>query len=124
VVEEFTDNSLPVKEEDMENKFSKKKGQWSKFRIYNFCREQWRFLAPVFSQQNFKIDLEPDHILPFIEKSNLVKEGAFGRVFPVEIHPAHQKDLVLNVRFLSILSNYVHNFEVLICVFIIRTTTA
>lgn len=101
----FVDNSLPVKEGNLAQVacFRDTASPWSKVRIHNFCREQWRFLAPVFSQQNFKVDLEPEHILPFIEKDSLVKEGAFGQVFAVEIHPAHQKDPVLNVRPLSIL---------------------
>jgi len=98
----FIDNSLPVKEGNL-SCFHCPASPWSRVRIHNFCREQWRFLAPIFSQQNFKVDLEPEHILPFIEKDNLVKEGAFGQVFPVEIHPAHQKDPVLNVRPLSVL---------------------
>lgn len=99
----FTDNSLPVKEGNLAC-FRDTATLWSRVRIHHFCREQWRFLAPVFSQQNFKVDLEPEHILPFIEKDNLVKEGAFGQVFQIEIHSAHQKHPVLNVRPLSILS--------------------
>jgi hypothetical protein len=101
----FTDNSLPVKEGNAAQVacFGNTASPWSKTRIHNFCREQWRFLAPVFSQQKFTVNLEPPHILPFIEKDNLVKEGAFGQVFRVEIHPAHQKYPVLKVRPLSIL---------------------
>jgi len=97
MVKEFDDTSLPVKEEDLVNLVGTK-NPWSKTRIHNFCREQWRFLAPIFSQQNFKIVLEPDHILPFIKKSSSVKEGAFSQVYEVEIHPAHQVDPIRNVR--------------------------
>jgi len=93
----FTDESLPVTKEYMTQHFGGS-STWSLLRIHTFCREQWSFLAPVFSQQNFKVNLEPDHILPFTVKSDLVKEGAFGQVFQVEIHPAHQKDSIFNVR--------------------------
>ena len=96
----FTDGKLPVTKKDLIGHVGSLPNLWSELRIYNFCQEQWRFLAPVFSQQKFKFDLKPDHVLPFMEKSSGgdVKEGAFGRVFRVRIHPAHQKDPVKDVR--------------------------
>jgi len=93
----FTNKSLPLKEEHLKD-FPFLAYPWSKTRIFKFCREQWIFLAPVFSQQNFMVNLRPEHILPFIEKSEVVKEGAFGQVYMVDIHPAHQEDPILNVR--------------------------
>jgi hypothetical protein len=93
---EFTDDCLPVTYGKMETIFSKGT-RWSPFTIHNFYREQWRFLAPVFSKKSFKVNLEPDHILPFIEKNNFGKEGAFGQVFQVQVHLAHQMDQVPNV---------------------------
>jgi hypothetical protein len=98
---QFIDTSLPFLEENssIDPFFSNTRGSpWNKTRIHNFCREQWGFLAPVFSRQNFNVDLEARHILPFIERDDLKKEGAFAQVFRVEIHEAHQKDPALNVR--------------------------
>jgi hypothetical protein len=96
----FTNESLPLKEEHLKDIafFRNMAYPWSKTRIFKFCREQWIFLAPVFSQQNFMVNLRPEHILPFIKKSEVVKEGAFGQVYMVDIHPAHQEDPILNVR--------------------------
>ncbi|KIN05179.1 hypothetical protein OIDMADRAFT_116151 [Oidiodendron maius Zn] len=97
MVVDFSDKSLPVEEEEEDGSKDPffrdtKSSPWSKTRIHVFCQEQWRFLAPVFTQHNFKVDLKAGHILPFIEKGTLVREGAFGQVFQVEIHPAHQED--------------------------------
>ena len=101
---EFSDDSLPVTEtllndhiEPLVNRWGDSSG-WSKTRKHTFLQEQWRFIAPTFSQKNFKVDLKPNHILPFIAKSSSGKEGAFGQVYMVEIHPAHHKDPVKNVR--------------------------
>lgn len=94
----FHDECLPVTEHDSKH-LKMFQDLWSNMTIRYFRQEQWRFLAPVFSRTNCKLDLKPGHILPFIKKyDNNVKEGAFGRVYRVEIHPAHQKDPVLDVR--------------------------
>jgi len=110
----FVNESLPVTKDALEKLLGGIAFPWSQTRIYNFCREQWRFLAPVFSQQNFKVNLEPDHILPFVDKSNLTKEGAFGQVFRVEIHPAHQKNPAMNVRLLPLSLNLFPNYGAII----------
>lgn len=110
----FSDDSLPVTEtllndhiQPLVNRLGDSSG-WSKTRRHTFLQEQWRFIAPVFSQKNFKVDLKPNHILPFIAKSSSGKEGAFGQVYMVEIHPAHHKDPVKNVRPFSMLSYCLH----------------
>ncbi|KAE8447646.1 hypothetical protein EG329_010617 [Mollisiaceae sp. DMI_Dod_QoI] len=97
---DFTDYSLPLIGRDLEDapvfhhaNFS----PWTQVRIDYFRREQWRFLAPVFSPQNTMFHLEPEHILPFIQRDDQVKEGAFSQVFQAEIHPAHLKDSVMKV---------------------------
>ena len=113
---EFSDDSLPVTEtllndhiQPLVNRLGDSSG-WSKTRRHTFLQEQWRFIAPVFSQKNFKVDLKPNHILPFIAKSSSGKEGAFGQVYMVEIHPAHYKDPVKNVRPFSMLSCCLHKY--------------
>lgn len=97
MVESFTDESLPVRQETFEELFSGLDA-WSRLARHRFCQEQWKFLAPVFSRQTFKLDLVPEHILPFIEKNRELREGAFSQVFRVQIHPAHQTDLAKQVR--------------------------
>jgi hypothetical protein len=111
---EFSDDSLPVTEtllndliQPLVNRWGESSG-WSKTRRHIFLQEQWRFIAPIFSQKNFKVDLKLNHILPFIAKSSSGKEGAFGQVYMVEIHPAHHKDPVKNVRPFSMLSCCLH----------------
>ena len=96
---EFTDERLPVTSESLRKRVSKYPKLWSKMRIYNFNREQWHFLSPVFSPQQTKFSLEPNHVLPFLEKSSGcdVQEGAFSQVFCIKIHPAHQINPVKDV---------------------------
>ena len=96
---EFADNCLPITYDDMVMQFGDK---WGKTTIHDFFTKQWRFLVPVFSKNNFKVDLKPNHILPFIERVSFGKEGAFGQVFRVQVHPGHQMDQVLDVSPLSI----------------------
>jgi hypothetical protein len=94
----FQDDSLPLKK-DVMSKLACFSGKfWNKLRTHNFLKNQWIFFAPVFSKSKFKLDLEPEHIFPFIEKSNDVKEGTFSHVYKVTIHPSHQEDPTLTVR--------------------------
>ncbi|KAI1079560.1 hypothetical protein F5B20DRAFT_581016 [Whalleya microplaca] len=49
----------------------------------HFLEKQWQFLAPVFyknDENNFMLDLEPQHILPFTWKSGTSKRGTFSEV--------------------------------------------
>ena len=74
--------------------------RWRKFRRSQFLRWQWSFLAPVFSMGDEvelvkHFALSDDHILPFVKDSRYdadfkgTTDGGFGRVFKVQIHPAH-----------------------------------
>lgn len=62
---------------------------WSSSMIANFCEEQWRFCATVFSTDESFYDLNSSAILPFTDKENISDNGAFGRVSRFEIHEAH-----------------------------------
>lgn len=94
----FRDESLPVKREELSTLPCFSGTPWTKpVRKQNFFREQWRFLAPVFSKTKFQLYLEPDCILPFVWRSYEVKEGTFSQVFEVRIHESHWKDPVLTV---------------------------
>jgi len=88
--------SIPVDNSVFRDEYSK--SPWTDTRIHNFRRSQWQFLSPVFSQKNFSIELEPQHILPFTMRDDSVREGAFGQVFQVDIHPAHRLNPAGNVR--------------------------
>ena len=95
----LTDKCLPVQEEFLGEQLGKYSKIWTPVRIHHFCREQWCFLSPVFSPQQTMFYLEPNHILPFTEKSSGcdVQEGAFSQVFCIKIHPAHLIEPVKDV---------------------------
>jgi serine/threonine protein kinase len=78
---------------------------WGNTLMLNFCQEQWKFLVRILGGNSSRIELEPSDILPFTEKTNFGKEGAFGQVFQVQVHPEHFLDQLLDVRlrFLSLI---------------------
>jgi hypothetical protein len=94
----FQDESLPLSKDALPGLPFFAKKPWTRLKTHNFLRDQWIFLAPVFSKTKFKLDLEPEHILPFTWVSNEAKDGTFSQVFQVKIHESHQEDLVLTVR--------------------------
>ncbi|KAF4982594.1 hypothetical protein FZEAL_1826 [Fusarium zealandicum] len=61
-------------------------------KIMNNCfkRCQWKFLVPVICSRHFMYKLHPEQLLPLtrVNKEEM-KEGAFGRVYHVEIHRLH-----------------------------------
>jgi hypothetical protein len=54
-----------------------------------FCEDQWKFIAPIFSTAKDSHDLEEGHILPFISRSAKVQSGSFGDVYRYTIHKDH-----------------------------------
>jgi hypothetical protein len=94
----FEDKALPVTSNVLSELDCFNKRPWSAMERRLFFREQWAFLAPVFSSDNFKIDLEPDHILPFILVDQDTKSGGFSQVFHATIHPSHWTNPILTVR--------------------------
>ena len=94
----FEDNALPVTNDVLAELDCFNKKPWSAMERRLFFREQWAFLAPVFSSDNFKMDLEPDHILPFILVDQDTKSGSFNQGFHATIHPSHWTNPVLTVR--------------------------
>ncbi|RSL69540.1 hypothetical protein CEP53_002156 [Fusarium sp. AF-6] len=56
---------------------------------YPFQISQWKFVVPVLSTDRFRYSLEPEQILPFTLLDDVVKQGAFGRVYRVGIHHSH-----------------------------------
>ena len=94
----FDDKDLPVTSDALLELDCFNKRPWSAMERRLFFREQWAFLAPVFASDNFKMDLEPDHILPFILVGQDTKSGNFNQGFHATIHPSHWTNPVLKVR--------------------------
>jgi hypothetical protein len=65
---------------------------WRPRKITQFCENQWKFLAPVFSTRKHNYDIASMAILPFISKYFESGQGSFGRVYKYEIHPDHIVD--------------------------------
>ncbi|KAF5486531.1 Cyclin-dependent kinase 2 [Colletotrichum fructicola] len=58
--------------------------------IEYFLPAQWKFLALVIRSGTFQYNIQPEEILPFTHDSGeRPKEGAFGKVYRVRIHPSH-----------------------------------
>ena len=60
--------------------------------VGEFFERQWEFTAPVFPRGRGHRLLHHDTIFPFMA-SQQRGEGGFGRVFEVELHPAHGSSL-------------------------------
>ena len=79
---ELCDSKLPLTDSELSHTPARKR----------FLFEQYAFLAPVFTLGAIHKTLNEHYVLPFLTNEPLVKgEGAFGKVFRVKIHPAHQK---------------------------------
>jgi len=76
---------------------------WRPGKIFDFCKHQWKFLAPVFSTDKSNYYLEEAYIIPFVLKYADFGEGSFGQVSKYEIHPNHLKDPLKPVRKFSYL---------------------
>ncbi|CAN9349867.1 unnamed protein product [Alternaria alternata] len=57
--------------------------------LSEFCDEQWKFLAPVFSSIQYNHNLEEAHILPFVSKASDSGRGSFGVVSQYVVHKKH-----------------------------------
>lgn len=94
----FDDDALPVTSDALSELGCFNKRPWSAMERRLFFREQWAFLAPVFSSDNFRMDLEPDHILPFILVDQDTTKGISNQVVHATIYPSHWTNPVLTVR--------------------------
>ncbi|KAF3041971.1 hypothetical protein E8E12_009261 [Didymella heteroderae] len=72
--------------------------EWSPSQLRSFQTYQWMFLAPFFSQGKhgdvIHYRLHDHHVLPYVSPDDLgdiqpEKQGGFGKVFMVRIHPDH-----------------------------------
>lgn len=99
----FGDKDLPILEADVilyPSCFVNKR-PWTNLTKENFKRDQWGLMLPVFSVDFMRSELRAEAILPFIRVASERKEGTFGAVHQVTIHPAHQKKPMRKVRVLT-----------------------
>lgn len=94
----FGDKDLPLPSFKVLNEHLGFSG-WSKMRKKIFIDFQWKVLAPVFPKAFVKMALREEEILPFTAVGNLRKEGTFGNVYKVTIHPSHQEEPERKVRY-------------------------
>ncbi|ROV94108.1 hypothetical protein VPNG_09346 [Cytospora leucostoma] len=84
----FKDSSLPVKVLDpREAPWSQLK--WNSVKFKTFQEMQWKFVVPIFSEDNIKLELENRHILPFKSVEREVKTGGFSEVYEFDGSPAN-----------------------------------
>ncbi|KAM3075309.1 hypothetical protein ACMFMG_007249 [Clarireedia jacksonii] len=79
----YTCNGKPVKSFE----------DWGEEVKENFNRQQWSLMAPVFEGEKHR-ELNSMDLLPFLpleDSENIQKRGAYGKVYPVRIHPSHHK---------------------------------
>lgn len=62
---------------------------WGKEMDTNFRRSQWRFVVPVITSTQFTYKLQAHQVLPFLHVVGSPKEGAFGRVYCVQVEQSH-----------------------------------
>ncbi|SCO76560.1 uncharacterized protein FRV6_00772 [Fusarium oxysporum] len=84
----WTDSSsfLPIDDIENETWFH---NLWSKEMDKNFRRSQWRFVVPVITSTQFIYRLQAHQVLPFLQVFGSPKEGAFGRVYCVQVEQSH-----------------------------------
>ncbi|KAF2120730.1 hypothetical protein BDV96DRAFT_484564 [Lophiotrema nucula] len=94
----FKDASLPIEDP------RRRKGPapehfdsrtWNMAKLYNFYRNQWKYLAPVFTDSAFLYHLAPECILPFTIVGE-PKVGAFSSIRKVLVHPDHLRHPSIN----------------------------
>ncbi|KAJ8117108.1 hypothetical protein OPT61_g1615 [Boeremia exigua] len=68
---------------------------WTPARLRKFYDNQWKLLAPFFSQDNHESAnhylLRDDHILPLIGTTKTVRQDGFRKTFRVQIHSDHHR---------------------------------
>lgn len=101
----FDDNNLPVQYEERKdhNTWPEhfRTEHWNQRLRREFKAHQWRVQVPIFQDAQINVNLDMDHILPFIYVDEDTREGTFGKVYQVTIHRDHMESPMLKVR-----SNY------------------
>ena len=63
----------------------------SPYTIDDFYSLQWEFVAPIFSKDILHRVLDPRTRLPFTFHRDTGKEGGFGHIYELEIHPENHR---------------------------------
>jgi hypothetical protein len=85
----FTDSELPYSSETTGR--SPFRG-WRRYDVRRFFDVQWKFLAPVFEEDTFRYDFEPQRVLPFRDLTEGAS-GYFSQVSRVMLDKDHQRGL-------------------------------
>lgn len=91
----FTDKQLPADAND--TLFAGPRLKWNAVQKQAFQHHQWKFLVPVFQENEVRLALGNRYILPFKLVSNDRREGTFSDVWEVVVHKLHQKPPMLMV---------------------------
>ncbi|KAK9419821.1 putative HET-domain-containing protein [Seiridium unicorne] len=100
---DFSDTALPITDGNRNQILQLEAGNhqtrspWTRKRASDFLENQWMFVVPVLSPINpdkfIDLSLEPKVILPFDLEGGGPKEGAFGTVYKIKVHPDHDSNL-------------------------------
>jgi hypothetical protein len=82
-------------------------------RCGSFLKKQWRFLAPVFRQDQYQRVLDDSTILPFLSQT-LITDGGFSKVLRITVDGSHHQlsntqgevSIVITVESFTILTKY------------------
>jgi len=115
----FSDQSLPILAESdfrpsfFGNQTSRPEKPWNTYTVHAFGTNQWKFLSPVLSSDNFELNLHPQHVLPFVQMEEMAA-GAFGSTYRGTIHasnyraPSHHVSCILVLKCLRSFANSVN----------------
>lgn len=96
----YDDSKLPTSMDQSKPPWSHL-SRWSNVVKGRFADNQWIFLAPVFREDQVRMELDNRHILPFKLASDQRREGNFSDVWEVTINKAHQERPMVIVVFSS-----------------------
>lgn len=93
------DNDLPLALDKNFELRSRRKTEGNKIRLprnedaEDFFDRQWSVLSPFFGSMDTDLtphsELDPETILPFLNRTDVEREGGSGWVFKADIHPSH-----------------------------------
>jgi hypothetical protein len=93
----LTDRHLPIEEKTNGGSVCREWApaqSWKKSKHrHDFTEYQWRFLTPVFTNEQFVYTLDKRCPLPITRRDQSQQGGLTGSVAEVEVHEAHQKVL-------------------------------
>ncbi len=67
---------------------------WKPLSLLRFAKDQWIFLAPIFTEEKFRYTFYPKQPLPFVpflRGEDNDKDGFFSRISQIRVHSAHRE---------------------------------